>query len=89
MVGFTTANSCIILTWQQVDRQETNRIVHASVKKHYEEKKEAYDKRMEMFGDNYTYYTYDSHDLKMLYCLLGKVNWNNEFRSNILCGCPK
>ena len=37
--GLSTANSCIILTWQQVDGQETNRIVHASVKKHYEEKK--------------------------------------------------
>ena len=25
----------------------------------------------------------------MLYCLLGKDNWNNEFGSNLLCGCPK
>ena len=25
----------------------------------------------------------------MTYCLLGKVNWNNEFGSNLLCGCPK
>ena len=29
--GFTTANSSIISTWQQVNGQETNRIVHASV----------------------------------------------------------
>ena len=25
----------------------------------------------------------------MLYCLLGKVFWNNEFGSNLLCKCNK
>ena len=29
------------------------------------------------------------HDLKMLYCLVGKVNWNNQYRSNLLCLCNK
>ena len=36
-----------------------------------------------------TYYPYDCHDLKMLYCLVGKVNWNNQYRSNLLCLCNK
>ena len=25
----------------------------------------------------------------MIYCLVGKVNWNNQFGSNLLCGCDK
>ena len=87
--GFTTANSSIILTWQQVHGQETNKIVHASVKDHYEEKAEAYNNMKDIFGENCTYYPYDCHDLKMLYCLLGKVNWNNQYGSNLLCGCNK
>ena len=36
--GFTTANNCTILTWQQIDGQETNRIVHASVKDHMKQR---------------------------------------------------
>ena len=87
--GFTTANSSIILTWQQVHGQETNTIVHASVKDHYEEKAEAYKNMKDIFGEKCTYYPYDCHDLKMLYCLVGKVNWNNQFGSNLLCGCNK
>ena len=87
--GFTTANSSIILTWQQVHGQETNKIVHASVKDHYEEKAEAYNNMKDIFGENCTWYPYDCHDLKMLYCLLGKVNWNNQYGSNLLCGCNK
>ena len=79
----------MILSWLQVNGQETNRIVHASVKKHYEEKKEALENSVNIFGGNCTHYTYDCHDLKMMYCLLGKVNLNNGFGSNLLCGCPK
>ena len=44
----------------------------------------------DIFEENCTYYPYDCHDLKMLlYCLLGKVNWNNQYGSNLLCGCNK
>ena len=52
--GFTTANNCTILTWQQIDGQETNRIVHASasVKDHYFKKKRAYENSKDMFGGN-------------------------------------
>ena len=28
-------------------------------------------------GENRTYYPYDYHDLKLLYCLVKKLNWNN------------
>ena len=79
----------MILTWQQVNGQETDGIVHASVKDHYKEKKEALQNSVDIFGENCTHWPYDCHDLKMTYCLLGKVNWNNEFGSNLLCGCPK
>ena len=43
----------------------------------------------DIFGENCTYYPYDCHDLKMLYCLVGKVNWNNQYGSNLLCRCNK
>ena len=79
----------MILTWQQVNGQETNRIVHASVVDHYKEKKEAVDDSANIFGENVDYWPYDCHDLKMTYCLVGKVNWNNKHDSNLLCGCPK
>ena len=80
--GFTTANNCMILTcWQQIDGQKTNRIVHASVKDHYEAKARTYSSIKEherYFGDNCVYYNYpyDCHDLKILlyYLLLGIGN---------------
>ena len=70
--GFTTAYNCMILTWQQIDGQKTNRVVHASVKDHYEAKARTYsikEHERYLWGDDYAYYNYpyDCHDLKILY----------------------
>mgnify|MGYP005725946229 CR=1 FL=1 len=78
-----------------MDRTETNnKILHASVQdhyedNHYEEKAEAYRNMKDIFRDHCTYYPYNCHDLKILYYLVGNVNWNNQYGSNLLCGCNK
>ena len=60
-----------------------------SVKGCYKEKKAAVEKPQNFLKEGCKLYSYDCHDLKMTYTLLGHVSYSNINNGYLLCGCEK
>jgi len=73
----------------QVDGPEDLRTVKAALLPHYEEKNEAIDQAKAIFGEDCEYFSYEVHNLKMIYMLVGKSKWNCIKGGNLFCKCDK
>ena len=87
--GISTANSCQLFTYLQVQSEEKRDVVIQMFKEHFESKNKFLENAEQYFGEKCKVYSYECHNMKFLHILYGNVGWNSDNGGFLLCGCNR
>ena len=87
--GISTANSCQLFTYLQVQSEEKRDVVIRMFKEHFESKNKFLENAEQYFGEKCKVYSYECHDMKFLHILFGNVGWNSDNGGFLLCSCNR